>query len=157
MCLSRVLLSLFPLMMLTTLLLLPAPGSIILGINAFQVFFMQNNPNPFSSSSMLPIFLQILRFSNAVLNPWSQATLPEEQVSCSLSTWTCCKVPLGYQYAEQNTGRRAHTNTSFALQTRQASFLTFPSAATTAGANSMPNISRIAYTILLAYFVSRST
>ena len=48
-------------------------------------------------------------------------------------------------------------NTFFALQIRHAIFLTVPSACTTSGAKSIPNILLTAYTTRFAYFPSRSS
>lgn len=82
-----------------------------------------------------------------------------------LLTVTCCMGPRGYvsQHvrtpnaelpAGQKGGETVHTKTFFALHIRHARFLIFPSACTTSGASSMPNLRDVSglLTALLFHF-----
>lgn len=74
--------------------------------------------------------------------------LSQEWVCFCLWTQTCCKVPRGVTVSDSEISRerktkQERTKTFFALQIRHARFLTLPSACTTSGANSIPNLGAI--------------
>lgn len=88
---------------------------------------------------------------NSVSTTFPAAAIRHLSACFCLLTVTCCMGPRGYvsQHvrtldaelpAGQKGGETVHTKTFFALHIRHARFLTFPSACTTSGASSMPNL-----------------